>query len=317
MNELAVISKPTRAPTLANACIEFISTCYKDRHWRTKMDAQFTMDEFEIVAGHKPVDRNTIARWYEHQDKAGMMASTINKKRIVIKKFLGWCHESGYMKDPPVAFLIPRRQPPKPLPFIFTDEEYERIKEASQGTHSYFMTVIGRNTGMSMIDVCHLRWPSINLEELTIQANRIKVSWRGQNLDLCMIPILANSDLHVLLQELKDIHRPEDGDWVNPDLRLCYAASTWQVVMEYRRLLKKLGIERKSFKNWRNTFISMLANSGMNHALAMKVTGHKDANIFAAYVRPDWEALRSGLQSAFQWAAGKETVKELRKPKNQ
>lgn len=319
MNELATINRPTRAPTLANAVQEWLATQFKGKSRRTKEIRQHVLEEFEIFVGHKPIDRALLIKWNEAQEKRGLVAGSINIKAISIRQFLRWCGECGYMKDPPVNGVIMHRVVQGPLPAIFTEDEYDRIKEASKGTHNYFLTVVGRNTGLSLVDICHLRWSHIDMEKLTILTNRIKTSWRGFN--PCRIPFLANSDIHLMLQELqaRRVIRfgNENDDWVNQDLRGCYQYSTYQVIMSYGRMLKKLGIKGKSFKNWRNTFISMLVNSGMDSTLAMKITGHTSATIFAAYAKPDWDTLRTGMQKAFQWAESKETVKELRKPNNQ
>lgn len=319
MKSLVPVNRPIRENSLQNRIQEWLATQFNGKSRRTKEIRKEALEEFEIFVGHKPIDRALLIKWNESQDKRQLAPATINSKTVSIRQFLRWCGECGYMEDPPINAVTMRRIVQGPLPAIFTEDEYDRIKEASKGTHHYFMTVVARNTGMSLIDVCHLRWVCVDLDHLTILTNRIKTAWRGIN--LCHIPILANSDLHLMLQELQAQRvikfGNENDDWVNQDLRGCYLYSGHQVKMSYRRMLNKLGIRGKSFKNWRNTFISMLANSGMNLALACKVTGHKDPKIFADYIKPDMDAIHTGVQSAFQWAAGKETVKELRKPKNQ
>lgn len=320
MNQLATINRPTRAPTLSNACADYIESRFRGMAKGTMLRAKQVLDLFEVFAARRTIDRQLLLDWDTYQSRTReCQDSTINKNAEILRCFFRWCGENGYMKDPPINLVIKRRVPVKPLPAIFTNDEYERIKEATKGTHNYFMTVISRNTGLSAVDVCHLRWSHIDMENLTIETNRIKTAFR--NVERCRIPFLANSDIHLLLKDLHERrviqYGNENDDWVNPELRGRYQYSYFQVRMSYGLMLKKLGIKGKSFKNWRNTFISMLANSGINHALCMKITGHNNVKIFADYVKPDWDSLRNGVQKAFQWAEDKETVKALRKLNNQ
>lgn len=319
MNSLVPVNRPVRENTLQNRVREYLDTQFKGRAFRTRKIERCCLEEFEIFVGHNPIDRALLIKWNAAQEGRQLSPRTINIKAGSIRRFLRWCGECGYMKDPPVKGVIMHMERARPLPTLYTDDEYERIKAATKGTHNHFMTIVARNTGMSMVDVCHLRWSHIDMGNLTILTNRIKTSWRNTN--PCRIPFLANSDLHLMLQGL--IERRvmkwgnENDDWVNPDLRGCYQYRSHKVVEGYTRMLKKLGIKGKSFKNWRNTFISMLVNSGMASELVMKITGHTNTKVFAAYINPDWESLRNGMQKAFQWAENKETVKELRKHNNQ
>lgn len=318
MKQLVPFVAPlTKAVTLANAVQEYLATRFQGKAFKTRLRSQFVLEEFEIFVGNKQINRETFIKWDEAQMKRGIAASTINKKATILKAFLRWCELNEFIAKAPVTAVITHQEKKKPLPQIYTDDEYERIKEFTKGTHLYYMTVVGRNTGLSMVDVCHLRWACVDLDDLFIRTNRIKLAWRG--IDICHIPIIANSDLHLMLQELQGQkivrYNNENDDYVHHEAQGRYAYKMEFLVMEYRSMLKKLGITGKTFKNWRNTFISMLANSNANLALACKISGHKDPSIFAAYVRPDKESLRSTLQSAFQWQEGKETVKQLRTPK--
>lgn len=319
MNNLSTAQHPVRAQTLANVVQEYLLSQFKGKHYRTKQRSQLVLEEFEIFAKSRDIDRLLMLQWDEHQEKKGLQASTINKKGLILRAFMRWCEEAGYMSVPPIKAVVRHQERAKPLPSIYTEQEYERIKEASKGTNNYFLTVVGRSTGMSMIDICYLRWASVDMENLYIHTNRIKMAWRGPESSQFWVPILANSDLHLLLQELLDSKIARFGNdndsFVNPELKGLYTFQYATVVQHYSAMLKRLGIMDKSFKNWRNTFMSHVANSGGNMGLAVKLTGHKDPTVYAAYIRPDVEALRTIVQSAFQWAQGKETVKQLRTAK--
>lgn len=319
MNELAVVQRPSRENSLSNRVQEWLLSNYKGKARRTRLIAQHCMEEFEIFVGHRPIDRLLMLQWDEYQEKKGLKASTINKKGQLIRAFMRWCEDAGYMTAPPIRAVVRHQPKAMPLPSIFTEREYERIKAATIGTNNYFLTVVGRATGMSLIDICYLRWASVDMENLYIHTNRIKTMWRGPESSQFWVPIMANSDLHLLLQELHaartNKYNNESDEFVNPDLRGLYGYRQARASEIYVDMLKKLGIKGKSFKNWRNTFMSHVANSGANMGLAVRLTAHKDPSVYAAYIKPDIEALRNIVQSAFQWASDKETVKQLREHK--
>lgn len=319
MSELITIQYPAKAPTLANAVQEYLLSKFKGKALQTRRTARLILEEFEIFLGNRPIDRLALLQWDERQEKKGLQASTINVKGRHIRAFLRWCEDMGYIEKAPIKMVVSHHVRAKPLPSIFTQQEYERIKEFTRGTNHYFMTIVGYYTGMSMVDVCYLRWACVDMERLFIETNRIKMAWRGPEASHFMVPFLANSDLHILLQEIQGegtnkFNNANDG-FVHPDLKGAYDYRSAMLAFSYHRMLKKLGITGKSFKNWRNTFMSHVANSGANMGLAVKLTGHKDPSVYAAYIKPDVEALRNIVQAAFQWAQSKETVKQLRTTK--
>lgn len=305
-----------RANTLCNRIQEWLDIHHKGLLKATLSRRKDIMDEFEIFVGSRNIDRELLLEWNEHQEKKGLKASTINLKGRVIALFLNWCEANEFIERSPARFIVRHKVQANPLPQIYTEEEYELLKEASKGTDNYFFVVIGYRTGMSPVDMCHLRWSCINMEQLWIKTARIKMARHGPSAIFHM-PILANSDLHLLLQEYKEAHtirfNNSNDDYVHPELAGVYAFNRKKIRYDYQRLLNKVGIKGKTMKNLRNTFISNLANSEVNLALACKMSGHNDPSIFAAYVRPDMDSMRNALQKAFQWASNK-VVKLLRKP---
>lgn len=305
--------------TLANRIRQFISVRFKGKAWRTVLQEQMHMDQFELFIRRRAITKNILLEYGDFLDGKGYHASTINKRIMSVTRFFRWCEEMDYIQQSPHKVLkyrpVIRDQP---LPSIYTEDEYERIKEATKGTWKYYITVFGYRTGMSLVDICYLRWACVNMDELYIMTNRIKMISRDPS--VFVVPVLAQSDLHLVLMEQYDArgkYKNERDQYVNPEACGEYGFAQVRLSEDYGKVLRKLGITNKTFKNFRNTFISNVANSGMNLALATKMTGHKDPSIFASYVRPDVEAMKTGLQAAFQWAADKQTVKQLRKPDNQ
>lgn len=305
------------ANTLANRVQEYLKYVSKSLSRSTYRGIKNTLENFEIYVGRKSLTKQLIMGWTDHISP-GNKLTTIVKKNNQLKAFLRWCDDNQFMDGQLYRFFPKLKLPAYPLPSIYTEREYETIKDATMGTDNYYLTVLGYRTGMSMVDCCHLRWSHIDLDQLMIRSARIKMLRHGESA-VFWVPVLANGDLHQMLNQLKEAHVDKwnnaNDDYVNPDLAGLYGYHQTAVVKNYKKVLAKIGIKGKTFKNFRNTFISNIANSGMNLALACKLTAHRDPAIFASYIRPDPEALRAGVQAAFQWAAEKETIRELRKVK--
>jgi integrase len=144
---------------------------------------------------------------------------------------------------------------------------------------------------------------------MMIRCVRIKLKRLGDKA-ICWIPIITDSDLHVELLKMRQALATEtryevDEDFVCPELAHRYTGSdsSPQAGQLYNRITKLY--PGRSFKTFRSTFASNLANSGMNIGLATKMTGHSDPKSLMIYVRPDPNALREGLEKALEYGKNK------------
>lgn len=223
--------------------------------------------------------------------------STIRDRLKPVSGCFNWCIRHGYVNFNPVTFL---KLPPlrKTEPVIYNHEEYLQITKAAKGTPLHWLVICAYRTGLSMVDICNLKWSSVDLLNMMIITNRQKLARSGGG--RVYIPILHNSDMHQCLLILKEA--PLEDAWPGPgyvchELALRYHVSSFAVVTSYARLMSKLGIN-KTFKSWRNTFLSGLANSGVQTVIACKMSGHSNPAMLAHYVKPDPIALRDVLTQA-------------------
>lgn len=295
-----------RADTLSNFIQEFLAVRCKGLNPLTIGDYRLVLTEFEIFVANRPLARHVIVDWIQYVDKKGLGVERSNRYLMRVKTFLKWCEFHELMKDPPHKFLIMRPAPQKPMPQIVTEEEYEKIKKATKGTVLYYLTVLGYRAGLTFIDACFLRWDSIDLENLFITSSRIKMARHCRSASY-KIPIIPGGDLHEMLKEMSENRVVKYGNdydnFVNPYMASWYKLQGHKRMgMRFAGIFKKLGIEGKSFKNFRNTLLSHLANSGGNMALACQISGHSDPKTFMGYVKPDPNALRDTMMKAQQWA---------------
>lgn len=313
MNELTVYNPPAsipRAETISNFVQEFLAIRCKGLGWQAAGDYRLVLEEFEIFINNRPLTRQLMIDWMQVIEKKGLSAVRYNRWLDRTRCFLKWCEFHELLKDPPYKFLTRKPKQERPLPAIVTEEEYEKVKEATKGTVYYYLTVLGYRAGMSFIDACFLRWDSVDLDNLFIEASRIKMA-RLCRSHTFKIPILAGGDLHLMLKEMSDNRVVKYGNdydnYVNPYMASWYKLQGHKRMgMRFIGIFKKLGIKGKSFKNFRNTLLSHLANSGANMAIACQISGHSDPKTFMGYVKPDPNALRETMMKAQQWAETQE-----------
>jgi integrase len=189
--------------------------------------------------------------------------------------------------------------------------EYTRTRE-SKHVHRWLF-ILGYRTGMSMVDACHLRWPSVHLNEngpSFIEYYRTKQARTGRAA-FCQIPIVAGSDLHQELLKRKAVahlnyHR-FDGidDYVHQDCPGIYHGGVYRAANDFNDIWWSAGIDRqgRSYKTFRSTFVSNLVNSGVQYALICKMTGHQNLKTLMLYLKVDRLALQDQLNVAYEYGA--------------
>lgn len=239
--------------------------------------------------------------------------ATLKWKISNISRFFKFCERRRYLAYNPIQFTTRPRLLRK-VPPVFTFEEYERIKQATLGSMYYWFTICSYRTGMSMVDVCLLKWESVDMDNLVITIMRRKLLHTGAG--ATTVPFLPGSDIHICLQEFKD--NPVDH-WPGPEYVCAELASWWtanriNISQRYTMILRRLGITGKSAMHWRHTFISAIANSGMATSIGCKMSGHSNPATLARYIRPDVEVMRSGIIKANEFMErGKVKIYEANK----
>jgi len=253
-----------------------------------------------------------IQLWIDERAKQ-LSPSTLGLQLSTFSRMFKFCVRRGYLFYNPIRFTtrprIRRRSPP-----VFTFEEYEEIKKATVGTAYYWFTICSYRTGMAMIDVCLLKWASVDMDNLVISIHRHKLMHTGA--DATTIPFLPGSDIHICLQEFRD--HPTDHwpgpEYVFPELASMYLGNRTSFTCTYTRILRRLGITGKSAMHWRHTFLSAVANSNTATTIACKMSGHANPQTLMRHIRPDVEAMRASIVRANEFME-KEKVKIYGKEK--
>lgn len=210
-----------------------------------------------------------------------------------IRRFLVWMQNVGIIDDSPHTALRIRRAEAVNQKSPMTKEQYLMIRQVAQGHWMDWIFILAWNTGMSLYDCCALRWENVDMERCFIHIRRRKSGTES------IIPFNPSEELGLALKaRMPQDAKPEDfvceeaGSRIDPvngvSLHRAWIA----------HIMRRAGVKGVTMHSMRRSYISMLANSGMNTALASKVSGHLDPRVFASYVRPDPEALRKSVDEA-------------------
>lgn len=307
MNEVQLyVPTPTpRADTLHNWIQEWFSVRLVGLDRKTQRNYHVALERFEIFVANRPLTRQLILEWQHALNKFGFEAVHYNRQLEHLRSFLRWAENNELLPEVLRKCIVLKPIPKRPPLPLFTEEEYERLKDATKGTPYHYLVILGYRCGMTAIDGCMLRWENVDMENLVIKASRMKMVNRQPA--PYEVPIIAGGDLHVVLQKLstlKTAYGNDNDSYVSPYMASFYRMPSGAYIINhyFSNLIKRLGIKGKSFKQLRNTFLSQLANSGGNLALACRISGHTDPKTFMAYVKHDPEALRSMIVKAQAWA---------------
>jgi integrase len=256
-------------------------------------------------AGYSSFSHDSVTYLANHM-AAKYTRKTVELYKLLVRRFLHWLYRTGRTERTIGEHVRwgPGKFSPRPEPF--TAEEYHRLRAASAGTQFDWLCVLGWHTGMALIDACLLRWSEVDFHQCVIRKNREKTGVPF------IVPFQPEDDLGMaLLARRAATPNPDPMDYVEPDLGKGVMGPqdeggidgangrTSRVAIKFHTICRKAKIPKgKAYHCFRRSFISALANSNLNTAIASKMSGHNDPKIFAQYVTPDVESMREGLVHA-------------------
>lgn len=316
-SKLELINKPSllrkEVVTLAAAVDLYLRKAQRDnapKTFKSYRDALFSFMRFagtRDIISREPKEWmfemvDVIEGWRKSMTLRSFSRSTIYSYDNKLAVFFNFLHRFDLITHNPYNLVgtrpvvATRRYP------LFSAEEYEYMKERGLGRpRQYFLTVVGYNTGMSLVDCCTLEWPMVDLNRCMIIKVRKKTERFG---DACQahIPIKPSGDLYNLflwMRDKWDSDRRVRPDYVFPQLSNDYLQCSQNIINTMSRFIQnRCGMEDRTFATFRRTWMSIMANSGANIALAMKMSGHTNADTFAKYVQPDLKVLHDTMHKA-------------------
>lgn len=239
--------------------------------------------------------------WIDSMVARGWSHATIHKAINNVGGLFRWLLKFGIIAQNPFRLIDHRRNQgwinPKGA---ITEEEYVLVRDAAaayQGRYNIYGAIVcGWHTGLSLIDISLLKWSAIDLRNYSMSVVRTKIKSLKRTV---VIPIIPYAELHLLLVEIRKAQPPEE-QYVFPELasdQLLDCSPTVRKVMS--RMFRKALTGRKTFHSLRHGFASRIANSGVNLAVAAKLTGISELSTLQGYIKPDMQGLRSAMEQAF------------------
>jgi integrase len=298
MTDLVTVQPLERAATIPNLIREFCDTQLVGCGPRRIREVENMLNRWCAFLANRKLEPMTFARYPAYLQEKNTHPNTINAQVRIVRKFLKWCFLCGFTKERWYEFIPTVRGVAPGEPIIVTQSEYEKLIEICTDRDLKWGIVCGYHTGIRLGDVCNLRWSAIDMDRqlvATVQGKTGRATGK-----MVQMPFTTQSDIHVWLLELREESECRPDDYVSYSLHVRYAIDPTCISRYYIRLFNKAGLPDKSFKHFRSTFESRLANSGMNLAMAAAITGRSDPKALMRYIKVDIEAAREGVAKAME-----------------
>lgn len=288
-----------RARTIPNLIDDYVKTALVGVSPRRILDVRTTLLQWCGYMGGRSMVPMEIAKYPDHLIRKGIHPNSVNKYVRILRAFFRWAFKMGLCAERWYEYMDTVRGVAYAEPKIITQTEYEKLLSVSTDRELSWGIVCGYHTGLRLGDVCNLRWSCVDMDRQLVKTSPSKTS-RAHAISV-EIPFVTESDMHRWLRDLKAEEESESIEgYVSYSLHCRYAVNHTIVSRFYTRLFAKAGIPGKSYKHFRSTFESRLANSGINLGMAAKMTGRSDPRSLMRYIKVDIEAAREGVAKAME-----------------
>lgn len=246
---------------------------------------------------HRQVDAAMLQGWvdflcWKHKHSTAMQGWNATRR------FLRWLRVTGYTDQSPQEGVRIPISNDQPCIRAATPEEYRSMLAACGEHWMGWAVMLGWNTGMSIADCMKLKWGDVDMQSSVITIRRRKTHRQA------IIPFDPSGELG---RRLAAMYKGQDCK-PDPESYVCREAGSrlkehapqfaLAGMNSFAKIARRAGLDGLQFHMFRRAFVSALANSNMNTAVACKVTGHANPRIFAQYVRPDVAMIRHGVLNA-------------------
>ncbi len=213
--------------------------------------------------------------------------ATINRDLTALKRMFNMAKNSTPPKVHQVPF-IPMLRENNVRKEFFEHDEYQAIRAAAV---DYLKPIIatGYNTGMRKSEILSLKWPQVNLRERTITLDP------GTTKNDERRVIYMADELYDTLAELKVM---QEYGWPHVDhVFVRDGRPVRSIQRSWGAACKAVGLEGRWFHDLRRSAVSNMVRAGIPERVAMRISGHKTASIFARYNITSEDDLQRAAQS--------------------
>ncbi len=211
-----------------------------------------------------------------------------------IREILKYLAQNDLVKDD-LSILIPKQKREYHLPTTYDKDERKRLEMApdrttSIGKRDYAIILLANRLGIRCIDICHLTFDNLNLDDsiITFEMAKTKEPYEIYLLDdvkSAIIDYIENGRPAIDDKHIFTMHRSP------------YAPISRNTIYGIvSKVFRQTGIDTSNKKHGAHSLRSSLAtdmvNTGETYEQTRKVLGHRDPNAIRHYARLDREKLR-------------------------
>jgi len=218
------------------------------------------------------IDRETASAFVANRRAAGKSNSTINNSVRLLIRMFSLARDNGKLTAVPKFELLKTKSRQGFLP----PEQFQKLFDAMPMSLQPMLLLL-YHSGVRVGEAERIEWPAVNLD-----AARITLLEGETKNDESRILPLSNS-LVGLLSRVKQ----REGR-VFPSKRAMQAA--------FPKACKAAAIEGLMVHDLRRSAVRNLMNAGVQQAVAMKISGHRDASVFQRYNVVDTKQTADAMQ---------------------
>lgn len=257
-----------------------------------------------LITNIKPLD---IQKYYNKLFKDGKSSNSIKNAHKLLKQFLNYCEDSGYIQSNPTSgkkVVIPKdHNETKKEVEVFDSEEMKLILNNQEHSFIKYAALISYATGMRRGEILGLKESDIDYTENQIHIRRAAVttteiseyekrhkktylsntktttSVRDIPLPYGLIPIIKKAIIlkkEMVLNGVNINKEFNDIIFISKDGNLINASNFSKSWIYF---LKRCGVEHKKFHALRHTYATRQFEAGIPVKTVSKLLGHKSTDI--------------------------------------
>lgn len=250
---------------------------------QTKSNYQASLAAFEKWADQgrslsvEDITRPMVSHYQEYLEGKGQQPSTVHQRLVVLKRFINWLVDEGYLEASPMAkFRLPRDplKPKEPL----KGEDVEKVLNACTNDRDRAIIALMLDAGLRKSEVIGL-----TIEDVDLDQKRVTVFGKGRKTRILGIPTAAR----YIRKYLRTREKGKGTD------HLFYTYGTHEPISihtmnaMFRRLADLTGIPHLHPHRLRHTMATTIYRDSGDIRLVKDLLGHSSLQTTERYVHTD------------------------------
>lgn len=274
---------------------EYMNTMMQDKSKNTIRSYQDSIEPFLEhfkVEKISDIEAITKSQLVDYRSSINGQNSTKNARMRAIKAFMKWLENFGYIESNNMNGIKPLKEPKK-VPFVFTEDEIERMVDAGFNLQEKFMILLMVTTGIRVNELVEIKLSDVN-------GNKILIHGKGNKERIVFI---QSSIMDVLDEHVRNLNKKEE-EYLFPSRRGGGKITTRAIGYRIKRIAEDAGIsperlEKVTPHKTRHYFATFLINKGVSLSYVQKAMGHEDPKTTERYAHVMDDTIEEIIESSF------------------